>query len=88
MKDRRAKVVKTHPFTIKLLNETTNYVQPLIISMDSGSTAVGTSVINEKNDVLYTSEVFTRKDIKKKMTRRASYRRTRRNRKTRYREAR
>ena len=84
----KAKVTKRSPFTIKLLYKTTNFVQPLTLGVDTGSGTFATAVCNEKCEILYTSEVEVRNDITEKMKRRRDYRRTRRNRKTRYRQAR
>lgn len=88
LRDKKAKVLKTTPFTIKLLNETTEYVQKLTLAVDTGTGGVGYSVINNKNEVLYMSEVEVRNDISDKMDRRRKYRRSRRTRKTRYRKCR
>ncbi len=87
LKDKKAKVVRKSPFTIKLLYESTEYKQPIIAGMDTGSAIVGCAAISG-NQVLYQSEVILRNDIKDKMTQRRQYRRTRRNRKTRYRKPR
>ena len=84
----KAKVVKRSPFTIKLLYKTTDFVQPLTLGVDTGSGTFATAVCNEKCEILYTSEVMVRNDITGRMKRRRDYRRTRRNRKTRYRKAR
>lgn len=81
-------MLKTTPFTIKLLNETTDYVQKLTLAVDTGTGGVGYSVINNKNEVLYMSEVEVRNDISDKMDRRRKYKRSRRTRKTRYRKCR
>jgi len=88
LKQKKAKVKRKTPFTIKLLYDTTEYVQDCILGVDTGSSHVGTSVINSKNEVLYMSDVEIRNDIADKMTQRAKYRRNRRNRKPRYRKAR
>ena len=88
LKQKKAKVKRKTPFTIKLLYDTTEYVQDCTLGVDTGSTHVGTSVINSKNEVLYMSDVEIRNDIADKMSQRAKYRRNRRNRKTRYRKAR
>lgn len=88
LKDGKAKVVKRCPFTIKLTYETTNYVQDLTLGVDTGSGTIGTAVSKNNGDIVYMSEVTVRNDIANKMTQRASYRRNRRNRKTRYRKAR
>lgn len=88
LKSKRAKVIRREPFTIKLLYETTSYVQKLTLGVDTGSGAIGTAVADEKGNILYMSEVLVRNDISRKMTQRAQYRRNRRNRKTRYRKSR
>ena len=88
LKENKAKVVKSLPFTIKLAYGSSGYVQPLTLGIDTGSGKVGSAVLNSKKDVLYTSEVEIRNDIAKKMSSRSKCRRNRRNRKTRYREAR
>lgn len=84
----KAKVKKREPFTIKLTYETTNYTQDLTLGVDTGSGTIGTAVSRDNGDIVYMSEVAVRNDITEKMTRRAKYRRNRRNRKTRYRKAR
>ncbi len=87
LKDKKAKVVRKSPFTIKLLYETKEYTQPIIAGMDTGSAIAGCAAISG-DQVLYQSEVILRNDIKDKMTQRREYRRNRRNRKTRYRKPR
>ena len=100
LKSGKAKVVRKTPFTIKLLVNSEGYKQEVIASMDTGSKTIGSSAItttqclglNEKIDVhvkvLYQAEVQLRTDVSSKMEQRAMYRRTRRSRKTRYRQAR
>ena len=44
LEDNKAKVVKRCPFTIKLLYDTTNYTQDLILSSDTGSCEAGFAV--------------------------------------------
>ena len=88
LKSGKAKVVKRCPFTIKLLYETTEYTQELTLGVDTGSSKIGSAVVNDKEEVVYISEVEIRNDISDKMTQRARYRRNRRNRKTRYRKPR
>ena len=84
---KQAKVVKRCPFTIQLLYETTDIVQPISLGIDAGSKTIGTSVTTETNE-LYASEVKLRTDVVKNLSSRREYRRSRRNRKTRYRKAR
>lgn len=88
IRDKKAKVKRREPFTIKLLYETTKYTQKLTLGVDTGSDTIGTAVSNEKGEIIYASEVKVRNDISEKMIQRSSYRRNRRNRKTRYRKAR
>ncbi len=88
LKQGKAKVIKKTPFTIKLLYQTTSYIQPLTLGIDTGSSKIGSAVVNDKNEVIYLSQVEIRNDITDKMKQRAKYRRNRRSRKTRYRKAR
>lgn len=88
LKKNKANVVKTLPFTIKLIYGSSGYKQPLILGVDTGSGKVGSAVLNSRGVVLYVSEVEIRNDIAKKMSSRSKSRRNRRNRKTRYRKAR
>jgi len=88
LKQGKAKVRKREPFTIKLTYKTTNYTQDLTLGVDTGSGTIGTAVSKDNGDIVYMSEVIVRNDITSKMTQRAKYRRSRRNRKTRYRKAR
>lgn len=88
LRDNNAKCIRREPFTIKLTKTTKEYTQVLTLGIDTGSKTIGSAVVNEKNKVIYMSEVEIRNDITKKMTKRSSYRRNRRNRKTRYRKPR
>lgn len=90
LKQGKAKCKRKTPFTIKL-----NYqiedpeIQPITCGQDTGSSEVGTAAVNdETGEVYYRSKMTIRNDIKKKMDQRRAYRRTRRNRKTRYRKPR
>lgn len=88
LKNKKAKVIRSCPFTIKLLYEPeTLIVQEVVLGQDTGSKHIGTACIaNDK--VLYQSEVTLRDDIKKKMDGRRATRKRRRDRKTRYRKSR
>ena len=88
LKSGRAKVKSKRPFTIKLTIETTEYTQPLTLGVDTGSRTVGNAVSDDKGHILYMSEVKLRNDIKGRMDQRRKYRRSRRQRKTRYRKCR
>ena len=88
LRDKKAKVVKRCPFTIRLLYEPeTKIVQDVVFGVDTGSKHVGIACVGN-NKVLYQAQVELRDDIKKKMDSRRKYRRNRRFRKTRYRKAR
>lgn len=88
LKQGKARVKRREPFTIKLNYETTEYTQELTLGVDTGSGTLGTAVSTNDGKIVYMSKVIVRNDISNKMTRRASYRRNRRTRKTRYRKAR
>ena len=88
LKQGKAKVTKKTPFTIKLLYQTTSYTQPITLVIDTGSTKIGSAAITSNGDVMYLSQIEIRNDIADKMKQRSKYRRSRRNRKTRYRKAR
>ena len=88
LKHGKAKVKRKTPFTIKLINYGMEYVQNCVLGVDTGSIHIGTSVINSKKEILYMSDIEIRNDITDKLKRRAAYRRNRRSRKTRYRQAR
>lgn len=88
LKNKKAKVVRSCPFTIKLLYEPeTLVVQEVVLGQDTSSKYVGTACVSN-NKVSYQSETTLRDDIKKKMDRRRGFRRNRRQRKTRYRKPR
>ena len=88
LKNKKAKVVRRCPFTIKLLYEPESLVvQEVVLGQDTGSKHVGTACI-ANNKVLYQSQVTLRNNIKKKMDGRRSSRRRRRQKKTRYRKPR
>ena len=79
-----ARVVRYEPFTIQLLYDNTEYTQPITLGVDSGTTHVGLSATTESNE-LFAAEVTLRRDIPGLLTVRREARRTRRNRRTRYR---
>ena len=87
LKEGKAKVVKRCPFTIQLLYETEEKVQPVSLGIDAGSKVIGVSATTE-TEVLYESEVELRDDISQNLATRKEFRTSRRNRKTRYRKPR
>ena len=80
----KAKVIKRCPFTIQLTYQTTNYTQPISLGVDAGSQHIGLSATTEQKEV-YASEIELRTDIVDNLSTKRQYRRSRRNRKTRYR---
>lgn len=87
LKDDKAKVVKRCPFTIQLLYSSTNYTQQISLGVDAGSKHIGLSATTKTKE-LYASDVELRNDIVNLLATRRQNRRTRRNHKTRYRQAR
>ncbi len=84
LKNGRARVVRRCPFTIRLLYDTTRFVQKVDLGIDAGSVHIGSSACCE-NKELYAGDTVIRNDIVKLLSKRREARRTRRNRKTRYR---
>lgn len=87
LKQGKAKVVNNCPFTIQLLYSSTNYTQPVTLGVDAGSKHIGLSATTEDKE-LYAADVELRNDIVKLLATRRESRRSRRNRKTRYRKPR
>ena len=87
LKENKAKVVQRCPFTIRLLYETTGFVQEVDLGIDAGSKTIGVSACTEKRE-LYAAEVELRTDVTNNLSTRREFRRARRNRKTRYRKPR
>lgn len=87
LKANKAKIVKREPFTIQLLFECENETQDITLGVDSGSKHIGLSATT-KNKEIYSAEVELRNDIVDNLSTRREMRRTRRNRKTRYRKTR
>lgn len=87
LREGKACVVRLQPFTIQLKYESKRYTQEVSLGIDAGSVHIGVSATTEKKE-LFSAEVVMRTDIVKKIANRREMRRTRRNRKTRYRAAR
>lgn len=79
-------MVRRTPFTIQLLYDSSEYIQPITLGVDAGSKVVGLSATTEKKE-LFVSEVALRDNIPELLSTRRQNRRTRRNR-LRYRMAR
>lgn len=82
-----AKVAKRCPFTIQLLYQSTKKIQPVSLGVDAGSKHIGLAATAEKK-VVYQEELIPRNDVVKLLSARRTLRRSRRNRKTRYRKPR
>ena len=82
-----AVIVDYRPFTIQLTYDTPNGVQEVSLGVDAGTKHVGFSATTKKK-VLFEAELRLRSDIVEKLSTRREFRRTRRNRKTRYRKSR
>lgn len=87
LKAGKAKIIKRCPFTIQLLYQTGNITQNINLGIDAGSKHIGVSATTQ-NKVLYESDIELRTDTTKLIATRRETRRTRRNRKTRYRKPR
>ena len=87
LKAGKAKVVRMVPFTIRLLYGSSGYTQEVFLGVDAGTQHIGVSATTEKS-VLFEAEVKPRTDIQELLAARKQCRSARRNRKTRYRQAR
>lgn len=87
LRQNKAKVLRTEPFTIQLLYGSSGYKQDIILGVDAGSKHIGLSASTEQKE-LYAADVELRNDIVDLLSTRRQCRRTRRNRKTRYRKPR
>ena len=80
----KARVVQRTPFAIQLTQATGETIQPVSLGIDAGTQHIGLSATTAKT-ALYEAEVLLRHDIQDLLASRRALRRTRRNRKTRYR---
>ena len=87
LKNKQAKIINYKPFTIQLLIATGETTQNCNVGIDTGSRHIGVAVTSQ-NKVLVKGEIELRQDVKSNLETRKIYRRSRRNRKTRYRKAR
>ena len=79
LKDKKAVVINTCPFTIKLMYKTSDYKQEIVLGVDAGTKHVGLSATTKSKE-LYSGEVILRNDIVELLSTRRESRRTRRNR--------
>jgi hypothetical protein len=82
----KAKVVNQIPFTIQLLYATGEHIQVISLGIDAGTKHIGVSATSEK-EVLFEAEIILRTDVVELLATRRAFRRARRSRKTRYRQA-
>lgn len=89
LKQGKAVIHKRFPFTIRLKErkDTFQNQQRYRIKLDPGSKTTGMAIVKGK-EVIFLAELHHKTDIKQKLESRRSFRRNRRNRKTRYRQAR
>jgi len=89
LRDGKAKPVKgkTGYFTIQLSYGSSGYKQEIVVGIDTGAKRIPIAAVSN-SEVYYAKEKILRTDVKKQLSDRASYRRTRRSRKTRYRKPR
>ena len=79
LKEQKARVVTSKPFTIQLLYETDDVVQPLYLGIDPGRTNIGVAVVKTDGTAVFTAHLETRnKEIPKLMQGRKKARRARR----------
>lgn len=84
LKEKKATVAKRTPFTIRLLYGSSGYKQDVTLGVDAGSKYIGLSACTENKELL-AMELKPRNDVVDLLSTRRQYRRSRRNRKTRYR---
>lgn len=87
LKECKAKVICKLPFTIQLLFDTTEFTQQIKVGINVGDT-VGYAITVNDNVVIDKGEISLRTDVSKLLTQRSTLRGSRRDRNTRYREAR
>lgn len=79
LKSGKAKVVSRKPFTIQLLYETTEIVQPLTLGIDTGTNHIGAAVTKEDGSPVFLGELETRtREITGNMQERCMHRMNRR----------
>ncbi len=87
LKEDKARIIGYKPFAIQLTVPTGESTQEVHLGVDTGAKHIGIAATSE-NKVLAKGEIELRDDIHKNMQTRSALRRDRRNRNTRYREAR
>jgi hypothetical protein len=77
LKNKKAKVKTTKPFTIQLLYVTTTYTQPITLGIDPGYQNIGFSTVTDKKELI-SGTVNLLPGISKRLAERKMYRRNRR----------
>ena len=79
LKEKKARVVSTTPFTIQLNYDTPDVTQDLILGVDPGRTNIGVAVVKEDGSCIFSAHLETRnKDVPLLMQKRAAFRRSHR----------
>ena len=68
LKEKKAKVVRRTPFTIKLIVKTKGFTQPIVLGVDAGSKTIGFSASTELQE-LYSAELKPRNDVVNNLSR-------------------
>lgn len=87
LKQNKAKIINYEPFTIQLIYGSSGYKQDVDIGVDLGAKHIGIAIQSE-NKVIAKGEIELRQDVKSLLETRKVYRKSRRQRKTRYRKPR
>lgn len=87
LKSKKAVIHKKYPFTIRLKHQVQSNSKQYRLKIDYGSRYTGLAILQD-NTVIWLAQLHHRTNVKKLMQDCAMYRRNRRNRKTRYRQAR
>lgn len=90
LKHGKAVIHRIYPFTIRLKEQkdTSTFKPNYRLKIDYGSRCTGIVILKNNCEVVFMMKLYHRTEIKENMDRRRSLRRSRRNRKTRYRKAR
>ena len=79
LKEKKARVVCTTPFTIQLNYDTSDITQDLILGIDPGRTNIGVAVVKENGQCVFSAHLETRnKEVPLLMKKRAAFRRNHR----------
>ena len=87
LKSEKAKILKYNPFTVQLLHGSSGYKQEVTLGIDVGAKHVGVAITSGEK-VLVKGQINLRTNIKKLLDTRRMLKKSRRQRKTRYRQAR